>query len=263
MSRVEGPGTVAPPREIRRLGRGSFAAGVVLCLLGIAVLVGLGTWQMERLGWKNGLIATIEARVHAPPRPLEEVEAEFARGGDVDYVPVLVSGRFLHADERHVLSTSGGAAGWNVFTPLRLDDGRTLFVNRGFVAYDRKSAETRSGGQVEGAVAFAGIARNALAEKPSSFVPDNDPVKNAFFWKHLPDLARGLPEADMAGLLPFIVDAGPDTPSGAGGPVGGTTVVDIPNSHLQYAITWYGLAAVLSVMLVLLVLRQRRAPRDG
>ena len=102
---------------------------------------------------------------------------------------------------------------------------------------------------------FAGIARNALAEKPSSFVPDNDPVKNAFFWKNLPDLARGLPEADVAGLLPFVVDAGPGRRVRRGGPVGGTTVVDIPNSHLQYAITWYGLAAVLSVMLVLLVLR--------
>ncbi len=72
-----------------------------------------------------------------------------------------------------------------------------------------KAPDTRSAGQVEGTVALDGIARTALAERPGSFVPDNDPVKNAFFWKHLPDLARGLPEADLAGLLPFVVDAGP------------------------------------------------------
>jgi surfeit locus 1 family protein len=245
------------------LGRGGFAAAVGLCLTGIAFLLGLGTWQVERLGWKNGLIETIEARVHAAPAPLGDVEALFERTGDVDYVPVRVSGRFLHADERHFLSTFGGAAGWNIFTPLRLDDGRTLFVNRGFVPYDRKAPETRADGQVEGEVEIAGIARNDIAQKPSSFVPDNDPVKNVFFWKHLPDLARGLPAADTAGLLPFIVDAEPNAASGPGGPVGGTTVVDIPNSHLQYAITWYGLALVLAVMLVILVLRRRREAREG
>ncbi len=62
-----------------------------------AVLLGLGTWQIERLLWKEALIATIDERLHAEPRPLAIIEAKFAADGDVDYWPVTASGRFLHA----------------------------------------------------------------------------------------------------------------------------------------------------------------------
>lgn len=257
MPSAEAPGGTVPAAIGRRMGRGGFVAAVVLCLAGIAILLGLGTWQVERLGWKTALIATIDARVHSEPLPLAEVERVFAETGDVDYMPVRLTGRFLHTDERHFLSTFEGQAGWNVYTPLRLADGRTVFVNRGFVPYDRKAPESRAAGQAQGKVEISGIARNGETARPSSFIPDNDPVKNVFFWKSLPDLARALPSADVAGLLPFLVDAGPGA-SSSDGPVGGTTVVDIPNSHLEYAITWYGLALVLAVMLVLLVVGRLR-----
>src|SRR5690606_22718662 len=100
--------------------------------------------------------------------------------GDVDYTPVIATGTFHHEGERHFLATWKGQSGFFVYTPLELADGRFVLVNRGFVPYDLKDASKRSQGQVEGEVTVTGLARNPLAEKPSSLVPDNDPAKNIF-----------------------------------------------------------------------------------
>lgn len=236
--------------------------GVAAVAVAIAVLTGLGIWQVERLGWKNGVIRTIEARLAAPPEDLAAMEARFAAAGDVDYRPVRVAGRFLHAGERHFLSTFDGEAGWNIYTPLRLADGRILFVNRGFVPYALKDPATRAAGAVEGPVEVVGLARNALGEKPGSFTPDNDPAANNYYWKSLPDMERGAGLPAGAAVVPFIVDAGPGRAPG-GWPVGGTTVVDVPNNHLQYAVTWFGLAAALAAMVLARLFRglgKARAP---
>jgi surfeit locus 1 family protein len=221
------------------------AAG--LAVLAFAALVALGTWQVERLHWKEGLLATIDQRIHSTPRPLSEIERLFAEKHDVEYWPVTLNGKFLHAGERHFLATWNGDAGFYIYTPLRLDDGRYVFVNRGFVPYDRKDPATRRKGEVEGEVTVTGLARNPLAEKPSFIVPDNEPAKNMFYWKDLPVMAAtaGLPAG--AQVLPFFVDAN-DTPNPGGLPVGGVTLISLPNNHFQYALTWYGLALVLLVV---------------
>ena len=100
---------------------------------------------------------------------------------------------------------------------------------------------------VDGEVTVKGLARNPLATKPSSIVPDNDPAKNIFFWKDLDAMAAsaGLPR--RATVLPFFIDADA-TPNPGGLPIGGVTTIDLPNNHLQYALTWYGLAAALAVV---------------
>lgn len=216
------------------------AAGTIA----LFILLALGTWQVQRLQWKEGLIATIEDRIAAEPQPLSEIEQVFAETGEVDYLPVRMQGTFRHDGERHVLSTWQGASGWNVYAPLELADGRFVFVNRGFVPFDRKDRATREEGLVSGAVTVTGLARDAPPEKPSFIVPDNEPEKNSFFWKDLKAMiaSSGLPA--QAEVLPFFIDA--DDISVPGGlPVGGVTIVDLPNNHLQYAVTWYGLAAAL------------------
>jgi surfeit locus 1 family protein len=219
----------------------------LLGVLAFAALIALGTWQVERLHWKEGLLATIDQRIHSAPRPLSEIERLFADRHDVEYWPVALKGTFLHTGERHFLATWNGDAGFNIYTPLKLDDGRYVFVNRGFVPYDRKDPSTRAEGQVEGEVTVTGLARNPLAEKPSFIVPDNDPAKNMFYWKDLPAMTAtaGLPAG--ATVLPFFVDA--DAAANPGGlPVGGVTLINLPNNHFQYALTWYGLALVLLVV---------------
>lgn len=222
-----------------------------------AMLVGLGTWQMQRLAWKEALIATVDERIKSAPRSLPELERQFAETGDVDYWPVETTGRFLNDRESHFLATWRGKSGFFVYTPLELTDGRIVLVNRGFVPFDRKDPETRAQGQIAGEAAVKGLSRNPLAEKPSSLVPDNDPGKNVFYWKDLTAMAERA-AVPRAKLVPFFIDAGP-APNPGGLPIGGVTLIDFPNNHLQYAVTWYGLAAALLAVLAGLLISRRRA----
>ena len=129
-------------------------------------------------------------------------------------------------------------------------------MNRGFVPYDNKEPATRAEGEVTGTVTISGLARNPLVEKPSSMLPDNEPAKNIFYWKDLAAMAKSA-GVDQSTLLPFFVDAGP-APNPGGLPIGGVTIIDLPNSHLQYALTWYGLAAGLAGVLAIWLWRRRR-----
>lgn len=236
-------------------------AAVILGLVGIAILVSLGSWQVRRLAWKEALLAAIDQRVHSQARPLSELEKQFSETADVDYWPVTVEGSFEHGKERHFLATYDGEAGFYVYTPLKLVDGRFVLVNRGFVPYDLKDAAKRPEGEIAGLVKVTGLARNPLAEKPSSLVPDNDLAKNIFYWKDRDVMAKSV-GLDPAALVPFFVDAD-KTPNPGGLPVGGVTIIDLPNSHLQYAITWYGLAAALAAVLGTWLWRQRRGRSPG
>jgi surfeit locus 1 family protein len=232
-----------------KTGRGwRFWTGLVLVPVAMAILLSLGTWQVNRLHWKESLLADIDERSHSPAIDVAEISARLAAGEEIDYRHATASGRFLNDKERHFLATFDGQSGFYLYTPLEMADGRYLFVNRGFVPYDRKDPKTRPESLVEGEQAITGLARARLAEKPSSLVPDNDEGANIFYWKDLTRMAAstGLPEERV---LPFFLDADA-TPVPGGLPKGGVTQVDLPNSHLQYAITWYGLAFALAAVTI-------------
>lgn len=235
-----------------------FPFGLWLAALPVsAALVALGVWQVERLAWKEGLLAEIHARIAAPAEPAEALDARFAATGDVDYFPATAKGVFRHDGERHFLATHKGESGFFVYTPLVAADGRILFVNRGFAPYALKEAASRAEGQLAGEVEITGLARNALAAKPGFLVPDNDVAKNIFYWKDLAAMtvSAGL---DPAKVRPWFLDAGPAHNPG-GLPVGGVTFIDLPNNHLQYAGTWFGLAGVLFVIVGLMTARRLRS----
>ncbi|WP_265515800.1 SURF1 family protein [Nitratireductor luteus] len=220
----------------------------------LILLLILGTWQVERLQWKEALLDRIAERVAAEPVPLADIAGAYEAGADIEYRPVTLSGRLMNDREQHYLATWQGQSGFFVHTPMALADGRSIFVNRGFVPYDRKDAETRAAGQTEGVVQIGGLARIAPEEKPSFLVPDNAPDQNIFYWKDLDAMvasARLTPEA----VYPFYVDAD-EAPNPGGLPVGGVTRIDLPNSHLQYAVTWYGLAFALVIVLGFWFLRR-------
>ena len=225
------------------------AALVAAVFVALAILLSLGTWQVYRLQWKEALVAEIAARQKAAPAELADVERMAADGMDIDYLPATVAGTFDHAKEQYFFATDDGKVGYHVYTPLRLADGRSVLVNRGFVPEDLKAPSRRAEGQVEGAVTVTGLARAKLASKPSWVVPENEPQKGLYFWKDLDAMAANASiSADR--LVPFFIDAGA-APNPGGWPKGGITQLELPNNHLSYALTWYGLAAVLVVVSVL------------
>ncbi|NLS02634.1 SURF1 family protein [Rhizobium sp. P32RR-XVIII] len=227
-------------------------------LIALAILISLGTWQVERLHWKEGLIADIAARRGSAPVLLADIEQMLASGSDIEYRPVTVSGLYVHDKERHFFATWHGETGYFVYTPLQLADGRYLFVNRGFVPYESKEPEKRMQGQVTGVQTITGLARNKLPGKPSSLVPENDVAKNIFYWKDL-DVMAASTGLDKGSVVPFFVDAD-STPNPGGFPVGGVTEIDLPNNHLQYAFTWYGLAAALVAVVAIAWFRKGGTP---
>lgn len=213
-----------------------------LILLSLAILVTLGTWQVERLHWKQGLLADIAERRAAEPVSLAEIERSAAAGDDIEYRRVSLSGVFDHTRERHFFATFEGQTGFYIYTPLTLADGRTILVNRGFVPYEMKEPQSRTAGEVAGEQTLTGYARTRLSGKPSMLVPDNDLAKNIFYWKDLDAMAAS---TGISSVLPFFVDVDASVKNPGGWPRGGVTQFDLPNNHLQYAMTWYGLAVAL------------------
>lgn len=234
-----------------------FWIALVLVPAALVILLSLGTWQVNRLHWKEALLADIQQRSTAAPVDIAELERLLAAGEAVDYRHATASGRYLNDKERHFLATFQGQSGFYLYTPLELADGRYLFVNRGFVPYDRKDPATRPESLVQGEQTTTGLARAELTEKPSSLVPDNDETANIFYWK---DRTRMAASVDLPAdrVLPFFLDAD-STPVAGGLPKGGVTQIDLPNNHLQYVITWYGLAfALVAVVLAGLIRRKSR-----
>jgi surfeit locus 1 family protein len=209
---------------------------------GLAVLVGLGTWQLERKRWKEGLIATMAARVHAPPVPLSRVQELQRNGGDVEYMHATAVGRFHHDKERYLYAPSPSGLGWYVYTPLEIAPARFVWVNRGFVPEAQKDPATRRAGQVAGEAAVRGLVRMPAAR--GWFTPDNDPARNVWHW---PDVAALQVSAfgQDAAALPLTLDADAEPAPPGGLPRGGATRLALPNRHLEYALTWYGLALTL------------------
>lgn len=238
-------------------GRGRMIATAVAVLAALVILLSLGTWQVERLHWKEGLLADIAERRAAAPVQLSDIEAVRKSGGDIEYRRVSVTGTFDHSRERHFFATFGGQTGFYVYTPMALADGRTLFVNRGFVPYEMKDPKTRAAGESAGRQTVTGYARVRLGGKPSSIVPDNDLAKNIFYWKDL-DAMASTTGIDASRVVQFFVDADASAANPGGWPKGGVTQFDLPNSHLQYAVTWYGLAAALVAVVIGMFFRRKR-----
>jgi surfeit locus 1 family protein len=223
----------------------------------LALLVGLGVWQLQRLQWKEGLIAQIEARVHAPPVTLKQAVARARAGEDISYLRVTTEGRFDHSKERHLYAVTDEGVGWHVITPLTISDGEVVLIDRGIVPDALKDPSTRRQGEIEGTVTVTGLARQA--ESQGRFTPDNEPEQNRWFWRDLGGLTRSMFPGSEPEVAPFIIEAErSDVPGGW--PRGGATRLDIPNDHLQYAITWFLLAFCLLIIYVVYVRSLMRPP---
>ncbi|MDP2332634.1 MAG: SURF1 family protein [Reyranella sp.] len=214
-------------------------------LISLPILVlslGLGIWQIERREWKRDILDRLATNQAAAPLSLDEL----LQGDPLrhEYGRVKVAGTFEHGKEFHLAARSlKNKVGLQVVTPLRTDDGRIVLFDRGWIPSEKKEAPKRAEGQVAGRVELVGIVRRSQIK--GRFVPDNVPDKNVWFQVDVPlmrKLAGGAPDAR---LDTFFLDADA-APNPGGAPVGGQTRLDIPNDHLQYAITWFMLALAMA-----------------
>lgn len=215
-------------------------------ILGVALLSALGVWQVERRAWKLALIDRVDQRVHAVPVAAPGLADWPAVTRDRDeYRRVTADGYFLNDRETLVRATTGLGAGYWVITPFRTDTGFTMLVNRGFVPPDRRDPDSRRSGAVAGETRVTGLLR--ISEPGGGFLRANDPARDRWYSRDVAAIANAHGLSDVA---PYFVDAG-ETPAVAGGwPRGGLTVIAFPNNHLLYAVTWFGLALMLSCAIV-------------
>lgn len=210
-------------------------------LVALSILIGLGFWQVERLGSKERLAARINASLAGAPQSLPpEKEWPSLKPKVTDYTKVTLQGEFLHDKELYlygVLSNGrDNLPGLFVITPLRLADGSVVFVNRGFITTDRKAPSSRTEGQVSGPVTINGVLRTV--QPRGMFTPADDVKNNLYFTRDADVFAKS---TGLSRVAPFTVDADATVVPG-GWPKGGHTIVSFPNNHLQYAITWFMLA---------------------
>ncbi|MGQ0456429.1 MAG: SURF1 family protein [Hyphomicrobium sp.] len=250
------------------------AAGLVvptlLTLALLPVLVGLGAWQWQRKAWKEDLIAKIEQRRSAEPVSYADALDRAKTSGGAEYLRVRVTGIFDHAQERHVYAPRTIGPGWHVYTLFWPEHGTPLlFVNRGWVPENLKDPAKRSQGQIAGSTTVTGLAR--AAEVKGMFTPDNDLNGNRWYSRDLEGMrwgAEGPPSPERLAAMPparyapFALDAEAEPANPGGWPKGGVTEVRLSNSHLQYVVTWFGLALTLIGVFVAFA-RQRLAALDS
>lgn len=208
----------------------------------LALLIGLGVWQLQRLEWKEALIEAARSRASAAPVTLDRALAETP--GTLEYRRVTVRGRFDHANEVYLFTKpEGGAAGYNVITPLIRDTGPPVLVERGFVPQDRLRPGTRAQGQVTGEVEITGLLRSS--QEGTVFTPPPDREGRIWYARDIEAMADA---AGIPGAVRVIVaaEAGATPPGGL--PKGGMTPLKFVNRHLEYALTWFALALVLVVI---------------
>ncbi|EJL27745.1 hypothetical protein PMI02_02752 [Novosphingobium sp. AP12] len=212
----------------------------------MALFAALGVWQVQRLHWKHALIARVEARVHAEP---VEVPAGGAlsggKAGDLEYLRVRASGVYQGTATALVRAATDLGTGYWTMTPLRMDDGRLVWINRGFVPSGTTAAlagATTPGGRVT----VTGLLRRS--EPKGSVLQSNRPQDDRWYSRDVDGMAAA---RKVGAVVPAFVDAQVEkasSPSSAAlRPVPGLTQIHFPDNHLMYALTWFTLALLSMV----------------
>lgn len=241
------------PQEPPRSG---VIAATIAVIVGLAILGGLGVWQLERKAWKEDLTATLNTRLvnlpaELPPRTAwKDLKAE-----DHEWRRVAFRAEFIPGQEALVYTAGSSfrpdvkGPGYWVFAPARLAGGSVVVIDRGFVPFDRADAASHAprGGLID----IVGVMR--WPEKRRMFTPGADVKGNVWYARDLEAIAAAKQWPDVA---PFYIEQESPVPPG-GLPKPGRLVVNLRNNHLQYAITWFGLALSLASVYVVWLIRRR------
>jgi surfeit locus 1 family protein len=235
---------------------------IALMLVLMVIFIALGTWQMQRLAEKEALIAAVEERLDLPPASPPPVEEwDNLDPETLNFRPLTLTGTFAHDQAVRIFTSLSATTargqysgpGYWIVTPFTLTDGGTVFVNRGFVP--EAEIGTVLGAQVgrQGPVTITGLAR--APEEAGMFTPAAD-AEERIEWVRDPQRLADLADPALAPFAPFTLDQGAGEPGTL--PQGGETVIEFPNNHFGYALTWYGFAVLTPIMLGFWIWRQRR-----
>lgn len=233
---------------------------VVLMVGLMALFVMLGTWQLERLGEKEALIAAVESRFDLAPQSFPASEGWDALDPErLDFTRFELTGSLDNS--RTVLVFTNlpdpagryGGVGYWVMAPLMLSDGGTVWINRGFVPEAAATDFVDGGDAPVGQVTIEGVARRP--EQANSFTPEPD-FEDRREWVRNPDRLAAFLDDGAGPVAPVTIDAIAGEPGTL--PQGGETQITFPNRHLEYAGTWYLFAAITPIMLGFWLWRQRR-----
>lgn len=235
---------------------GGLLGPALFALAGFAILIGLGTWQLERLAWKEALIASLTQQSEAPPQPLpspaswatlDPAQAEFRRVTfratfDLPEIPSPAAREARLYTGTSALRDDIKGPGYFVFSPAKLPDGRVVVVNRGYVPNPTPNAQTAPTPAPDDAIDVVGVMRWPTA--PGWFDTTYSATGDLWFVR---DHLRMAAQKNWGPVAPFYIEMEQPVPPG-GLPKPGRLRVNLPNSHLQYAITWYGLALALAAV---------------
>jgi surfeit locus 1 family protein len=231
--------------------------GALFSLAGLVILIWLGVWQLHRLTWKENLIRRIAALTAEPARPLADVLA----GGDTDFVRV----RFECADlmslpRLRLYGVQDGQTGYRLMAacPISAAAAASVLVDLGFEAQtlsdDTPAACLKSLSPARLTGPVVGVLRQP--DKASFVTPPNQPDQNLWYSRDLEAMAKALGAGAPAPAF-VALESAPGAASDACRLVHAPLPSDLPNNHLAYAITWFGLAAALVGVYVAMLFRRR------
>ena len=241
--------------ETRREAAAGFPVGLTLVTaIALAILIGLGFWQVQRLHWKEGLLARIHALQAAPPQPLAVVLRQVSAGVDVDYTrvsadcPDIETGAFVK-----LWSVPDDRSGFRIIAACRLaaPPYASILVDRGFIVQD-DAAKLGPGQGARLTAPITGVLRKG--DKANFVTPPNQPAQNLWYSRDVPAMAHAL---GVSAPAPVFLMLESPAPKGFGPPPA-PLPTDIPNNHLQYAVTWFGLAAGLAGVYLAMLWRRRQ-----
>ncbi len=230
-----------------------FPIGLTIAVaMAFAILIGLGTWQLQRLTWKQNVLARIEALQAAPAQSLAPVLARVAKGADADFTRVrAICPGLAKAPYVELYTLRDGQAGVRLMSACRIDGGAygTVLVDRGYIA-DTISARPPVDASDLTPVDMVGVLRQP--EAGNTFSPPNTPGR--WYTRDVAGMAAVLKAARPA---PLVIMAETATNPEFKGLIPAPIPADIPNRHLEYALTWYGLAAALLGVYAAMLFRRR------
>ena len=255
--------TGKPPVTRSRATIIAIACGAVIAFAGF---IALGTWQLYRLSWKLNLIAQVEQRIHAAPLAAPEPPEwpTITSKKDV-YRHISATGIYLPDRSVRVQAVTELGPGFWLMTPMRLNSGAIVMINRGFVLPHQNATERQTpvcgdgSGDDQHLVTVTGLLR--MTEPGGGFLRKNDPNSERWYSRDVEAMAR---QQKLGPVAPYFIDVDADSHrtrqlASADCPVGGLTVVSFDNNHLVYAVTWYILALMVAGAFGWNIVFQRRA----